>query len=51
MSVMGNMILDIEDAVVDVMNGFSNETFQDIANRLNIPLEWVEDTYEGLCEY
>lgn len=48
---MSDIVLDIQDALVDVSYGYSNETFTEIAKRLGVPVEWVEAEFEAMCEY
>lgn len=55
MSAMGNMILDIEERIVSDIGekeffGEPTRELIDIAESLQVPFQWVSDTYYRMLE-
>jgi hypothetical protein len=50
MSAMSNKVLDIQDAIVDNVCAPGGLTFEQIAENLNVPVDWVEAEYEAMVE-
>jgi hypothetical protein len=46
MSNMSDLSITIQDAIIA-----GNQTFEEIAADLNVPLEWVESVHEEMLEY
>jgi len=51
MRAIGNVILDIDEALADVMSMkvVDNHVLEMIAERLGVPVMWVKDRYDELC--
>jgi chorismate mutase len=51
MSAMGNLILEIDEQLYDVMNKrIDNAVMLDIAKDVGVPFNWVADRYKELLE-
>jgi len=50
MSAMKNKVSDIQDAIVDNVCAPGGLTFEQIAENLKVPVEWIEAEYEAMVE-
>jgi hypothetical protein len=44
---MADLALEMEEAIIDAG---PNVDFEKIAKNLNVPVEWVEDTYDAMFD-
>ena len=47
MAKVKDLVMDIQEALVDYDG---NQSFDSIAKELGVPVKWVEDEYEVMCE-